>query len=54
MGREKTFNEEKVLYQVLQLFWINGFKDTSFADMESVTKLTKPSLYNAYGNKEVA
>jgi TetR/AcrR family transcriptional repressor of nem operon len=52
MSRDKTFNEEEVLMKVLQIFWLKGYSKTSMKDLEMISKLTKPSLYNAFGNKE--
>lgn len=51
MPRPRTFNEEQVLDQVVEVFRVRGFEATSVADLESATGLGRQSLYNAFGDK---
>jgi TetR/AcrR family transcriptional regulator, transcriptional repressor for nem operon len=51
MGRSKSFDEEAVLDQAVQLFWERGYDGTSLADLENHLGLGRQSLYNAFGDK---
>lgn len=51
-GRPRLFDEDAVLDQLTDLFWRNGYANTSVADMVEVSGVHKPSLYRAFGNKE--
>lgn len=51
-GRPSCFDREKVLIQVMDLFWSHGFKDLSFNEIAKATGLTRASLYNAFESKE--
>jgi AcrR family transcriptional regulator len=51
-GRPRTFDKEKALNIVLDLFRKKGFDNTSVDDIASALDLKKPSLYAAFGNKE--
>ncbi len=52
MGRQIGFNREETLRKILFLFWDHGYANTSLETICKKTKLTKPSLYNSFGNKE--
>ncbi len=51
MPRPRTFDEEQVLDQVVEVFRVRGFDATSVADLETATGLGRQSLYNAFGDK---
>jgi len=51
-GRPRQFDEDAVLDQLTDLFWRNGYANTSVADMVAATGVHKPSLYRAFGSKE--
>lgn len=51
MGRAKTFDDREALETAMLLFWRNGYEATSMQALEDATGLTRPSLYNAFGNK---
>ncbi len=53
LGRPLTFDPEKVLFEILNVFWEKGYDHTSVGDLETATGLTRPSLYNTFGNKRV-
>ena len=52
MPRAKTFDPDRALQAMTQVFWEKGYHATSVSDLERVTRLNKRSLYNAFGNKE--
>jgi AcrR family transcriptional regulator len=35
-----------------QLFWAKGFADTSLDDLSAAMRMGRPSIYNAFGDKE--
>ena len=51
-GRNRAFDKDDVLESAMTVFWQNGYANTSFADLTTVTGVNKPSLYAAFGNKE--
>jgi TetR/AcrR family transcriptional repressor of nem operon len=51
MARPKSFDEETVLDQAVQLFWQRGYEGTSLADLETHLGLGRQSLYNTFGDK---
>jgi len=52
MARPKSFDEDAVLDQAVELFWKRGYEGTSMADLESHLGLGRQSLYNAFGDKQ--
>jgi AcrR family transcriptional regulator len=52
MGRHREFDEETVLDAALEVFWDKGFEGTSFEDLTRATRVARPGLYSAFGNKE--
>ncbi len=50
-GRPREFDEEKVLLEIMQLFWRYGYEGTGLSEILKATGLGKASLYAAYGNK---
>lgn len=52
MARPREFDEDEVLQAALRLFWENGYDGTSLNDLIEATRLTKSSLYKAFGSKE--
>lgn len=51
-GRPRQFDEETVLDQVTEVFWNQGFGQTSVADLVEATGVHKPSLYRTFGSKD--
>jgi TetR/AcrR family transcriptional regulator, transcriptional repressor for nem operon len=51
MARPKSFDEEAVLDQAIELFWQRGYEGTSLADLETHLGLGRQSLYNSFGDK---
>lgn len=52
MARPREFDEDEVLQVALRLFWEKGYEGTSLSDLMEAMKLTKSSLYKAFGSKE--
>lgn len=51
MARPRNFDCNKVLYQVMNLFWKKGYEATSLNDILQSTGLSKSSLYETFGTK---
>ncbi|WP_448556587.1 TetR/AcrR family transcriptional regulator [Thalassotalea montiporae] len=51
MPRNRSFNEEEVLYKIMWTFWEQGYEATNLGHLEAATSLPRTSLYNAFGNK---
>jgi TetR/AcrR family transcriptional repressor of nem operon len=52
MPRPKSFDQDAILDQAVDLFWERGYEGTSLADLEAHLGLGRQSLYNAYGDKQ--
>ncbi len=52
MPRPRSFDEDAVLDQAVQLFWERGYEGTSLADLETHIGLGRQSLYNTFGDKQ--
>jgi len=51
MPRARSFDEQKTLAKIGDLFWKNGYVATSMDQISEHVNVKKPSLYNAYGDK---
>ncbi|MBD8620203.1 TetR/AcrR family transcriptional regulator [Sphingomonas sp. CFBP 13728] len=51
-GRPREFDLDEALAGALRVFWRNGYEGASMAELTAEMKITKPSLYAAFGNKE--
>ncbi|KQT31419.1 TetR family transcriptional regulator [Sphingomonas sp. Leaf412] len=51
-GRPRGFDEDEVLDAALLIFWDKGYEGASLDDLMTGMKLTKSSLYKAFGSKE--
>jgi AcrR family transcriptional regulator len=52
-GRPRCFNLEEALDRSLLLFWQKGFQNTSLDEIAEAVGIKKPSLYAAFGDKEM-
>lgn len=52
-GRPVTFDREEILEIALNLFWEKSFMSLSLKEIAKETGLTRASLYNTFGNKDV-
>jgi AcrR family transcriptional regulator len=50
-GRPRAFSEPDVLRRATRVFLAQGFEATAYEDIATATGLSKPSLYNAFGDK---
>ena len=50
-GRPRTLKEDVVMERVLLALWNRGFHAISMNDLARVVGVSKPSLYNTFGNK---
>ena len=51
-GRPRQFNRDKALEAAMHVFWSKGLTATSLDDLSAAMNMNRPSLYNAFGNKE--
>jgi len=51
MARPQTFESDVVLAKTMQVFWKNGYANTSVKDLTLATDLQPGSLYGAFKNK---
>lgn len=52
MGRHREFDVDVALEAALGVFWSKGFEGASYTDLTEATKVERPGLYAAFGNKE--
>jgi len=50
-GRPRAFVETDVLRKATEIFLSRGLEATAYDDIATATDLSKPSLYNAFGDK---
>ena len=51
-GRPRQFDEDAALMAAMQLFWRQGLAATSLDDLAGAMAMNRPSIYNAFGDKE--
>lgn len=51
MARPIEFDRQEVLQNAMEMFWQQGFRETSMQDLVKATELHPGSLYGAFGNK---
>jgi AcrR family transcriptional regulator len=51
-GRPRSYDSAVALDSAAQLFWAKGFADTSLDDLSAAMGMGRPSIYNAFGDKE--
>ncbi len=51
-GRPASFDREKLVAQVMELFWERGYSNLSLIEISRATGLSRASLYNAFETKE--
>ena len=52
-GRPREFDAEKALDAAMLLFWRHGYEGASLAALTAAMGINMPSLYAAFGNKEM-
>ena len=51
-GRPRAFDENTALDAAFKLFWTKGFDATTVDDLAEAMQIGRPSMYNAFGDKE--
>lgn len=51
-GRPIEYNRDETLQRASEVFWVTGFAATSLDELSAATRLTRPSLTGAFGDKE--
>ena len=51
MARTREFDDEMLRHASRELFWSNGFSNTSIGDISAATRVGNGSIYAAYGSK---
>ncbi len=51
-GRPRSFDLDTVLERAMRLFWLRGYETTSLAELLKAMRVTTPSIYSAFGDKE--
>ena len=52
MGRPREFEIDTAIQTATDLFWRKGYAGTSLSDLTGAMRITAPSFYFAFGNKE--
>jgi TetR/AcrR family transcriptional repressor of nem operon len=50
-GRPREFDEDVVIERAMGIFWSRGYHGTSLPDLLEATRLSRGSLYSAFGDK---
>ena len=50
-GRPRTFDVEAAIERAMEVFWSRGYHATALPDLLRATKLSRGSLYAAFGDK---
>lgn len=51
VGRSRTFDVESFVDVAAELFWTDGYRNTSLVEIASATGVSNGSIYAAYGSK---
>ncbi len=51
-GRPRAFDKASALEAAIEVFWTAGFANASLDDLTFAMKISRPSLYSAFGDKE--
>ena len=51
-GRPRAYDPEEALDKAVEVFWAHGYAGTSLDDLSAAMGMGRPSIYNAFGDKE--
>lgn len=51
-GRPRQFDEDEALNSAMLTFWEKGLAATTLDDLAQAMNMNRPSIYNAFGNKD--
>src|ERR1700722_713026 len=51
-GRPRAYDPEAALDSAARIFWEHGFADATLDDLSEAMGMRRPSIYNAFGDKE--
>lgn len=51
-GRPRAYDPDAALDSAAEIFWTKGFSDTTLDDLSEAMGMGRPSIYNAFGDKE--
>lgn len=51
-GRPRAYDPDAALDVAAELFWTNGFSETSLDQLSAAMGMGRPSIYHAFGDKE--
>jgi AcrR family transcriptional regulator len=52
MSRPREFNIDEALDRAMEVFWHKGYEGATLLDLTTAMRISRPSLYAAFGNKE--
>ena len=52
MARKKNYEDNDVIEKATELFWRNGYENTSMSLLESTMGINKFSIYSSFGSKQ--
>jgi TetR/AcrR family transcriptional regulator, transcriptional repressor for nem operon len=52
MARPRSFSSEQVVEAAQGVFWCSGYQQAAIRDLERATRLSRSSLYGAFGTKK--